>query len=100
MKIFRFPDLGLQVMLENLEVDLAGAGQLLIINLFRQLLEGLAGKGNPVAAGGRRNIVEQMVEPVIAKTRGFGGLLLEARFQVGFEKGVQFIILRGLGQEG
>ena len=94
MEIFRLPDLRLQVVLENLEINLAVARQFLVIHLLRQFPERLLRQRQPACAGLRRNVVEQIVKPVIAQLRGGERLLPEIFVQIILEERVQLVVLR------
>lgn len=90
------PDSRFQLVFENLEINLARARQLRVIHLVRKFLERLARVGQPTVVGRTRDVVEQMIKPVVTQLRGLDWPLTKSLLQVVLEKAVQ-LRLRILG---
>jgi hypothetical protein len=91
------------MMFEDLEVDLAVPRETFVLDLSGQFIECLASSLFPFGPGLRRNIIEQVIETMVAKLRRQEWPLAELLFEILLEEGREpaiFDIVGGLRCRG
>ena len=87
--VLRQPERFDQLVPEDLEVNLPGPGELFVRDVFGQLGERLAVVIHPSGPGLGREVVQAVVETMIAQARGIRRPQAKRRFQVLLEAGRQ-----------
>ena len=95
--IFVQPQRFFQVVLEDLEIDLAGPRKAGVIDLPRQIGQCPPGPLDPLRPRFRGKVFQLGVEAMVAQARRIGGLLREVGVEIAAEKCVQFGIFSGSG---
>ena len=85
------------MVLENLAIDLAGARQPIRMDLLSQLRQRLPRQLDPAGPGFGRDILQAVIEAVIAEPRRLQGPQAEELLEVRLEEGVQFVVFRMAG---
>ncbi len=86
MQIFCLPDLRPQIVLKNLEINLAVARQFFVVHPARQFGEGFFRECQPGIAGFGRNVIQLIVETMIAEAGRLQRLLPKIFVEIIFEK--------------